>query len=90
MWLPDTNVWIALINPRPSLVKQRFESRTPDRIFLCDVVQAELKNLMGRVEGRRKPVLYSTPRSLDPLARGYEVRPKSMELHRKAARSILS
>jgi len=31
MWLPDTNVWIALINPRPSLVKQRFESRTPDR-----------------------------------------------------------
>lgn len=42
MWLPDTNVWIALINPRPSLVKQRFESRTPDRIFLCDVVQAEL------------------------------------------------
>ncbi len=42
MWLPDTNVWIALINSRPSLVKQQFESRTPERIFLCDVVQAEL------------------------------------------------
>lgn len=42
MWLPDTNVWIGLINPRPSLVKQQFESRTPNRIFLCDVVQSEL------------------------------------------------
>jgi tRNA(fMet)-specific endonuclease VapC len=42
MWLPDTNAWIALINPRPSPVKQQFESRTPDRIFLCDIVQAEL------------------------------------------------
>ena len=42
MWLPDTNAWIALINPRPSPVKQQFESRTPNRIFLCDVVQAEL------------------------------------------------
>jgi tRNA(fMet)-specific endonuclease VapC len=42
MWLPDTNVWIALINPRLSPVKQQFEARTPDSIFLCDVVQAEL------------------------------------------------
>ena len=42
MWLPDTNAWIALINPRPSPVEQQFETRTPDRIFMCDVVQAEL------------------------------------------------
>ena len=42
MWLPDTNAWIALINPRPSPVKTRFESHTPASIYLCDVVKAEL------------------------------------------------
>ncbi len=42
MWLPDTNAWIGLINARPSPVKARFQSRTPDSIFLCDVVKAEL------------------------------------------------
>jgi tRNA(fMet)-specific endonuclease VapC len=42
MWLPDTNAWIALINPRASPLKGQFESRTPASIFLCDVVQAEL------------------------------------------------
>ena len=42
MWLPDTNAWIALVNPRDSPVKGRFAAHAPDSIFLCDVVQAEL------------------------------------------------
>jgi tRNA(fMet)-specific endonuclease VapC len=42
MWLPDTNVWIALLNARPSIVKSRFESRSPAEILLCDVVKSEL------------------------------------------------
>lgn len=42
MWLPDTNAWIALINPRSSPVKARFESYLPANIFLCDIVKAEL------------------------------------------------
>ena len=42
MWLPDTNAWIALINPRDSRVKGRFESHAPHSIYLCDVVLAEL------------------------------------------------
>lgn len=42
MWLPDTNAWIALINPRPSPVKAQFQLHSPGSIFLCDVVKAEL------------------------------------------------
>ena len=42
MWLPDTNVWIALLNPPPSPVKARFQALDPAQIFLCDVVKMEL------------------------------------------------
>ena len=42
MWLPDTNVWIALLNPPPTLVKARFQALDPAQIFLCDVVKMEL------------------------------------------------
>ena len=39
MWLPDTNVWIALLNPPPTPVKARFQALDPAQIFLCDVVK---------------------------------------------------
>jgi tRNA(fMet)-specific endonuclease VapC len=42
MWLPDTNVWIALLNARPSPVKARLQAVRPEQIFLCDIVKAEL------------------------------------------------
>ncbi|MFZ2449299.1 MAG: type II toxin-antitoxin system VapC family toxin [Methylovulum miyakonense] len=42
MWLPDTNVWIRYLNPQPSPVKAHFLKHSPDQIFLCDVVKAEL------------------------------------------------
>ena len=42
MWLPDTNVWIALLNASPTPVTERFRARNPAQIFLCDVVKMEL------------------------------------------------
>lgn len=42
MWLPDTKAWIALINARPSPVKTKFQSHTPDPIYLCDVAKTDL------------------------------------------------
>jgi tRNA(fMet)-specific endonuclease VapC len=42
MWLPDTNVWIRYLNPQPSPVKNHFLKHPADKIFLCDVVKAEL------------------------------------------------
>ena len=42
IYLPDTNVWIHLLNKSESLVKQRFEEIDPSEIRLCSVVKAEL------------------------------------------------
>ncbi|MGB7512494.1 MAG: type II toxin-antitoxin system VapC family toxin [Pelodictyon phaeoclathratiforme] len=42
MWIPDTNVWIRYLNPQSSPVKSCFLRYSVDRIFLCDVVKAEL------------------------------------------------
>ncbi|WP_207188672.1 type II toxin-antitoxin system VapC family toxin [Thiocystis minor] len=42
MWLPDTNVWIAYLNPRPSPVKQVMRAHPASDIYRCDVVKAEL------------------------------------------------
>ena len=42
IYLPDTNVWIHLLNKSKSLVKQRFEDVDPSEIRLCSVVKAEL------------------------------------------------
>lgn len=42
MWLPDTNVWIRYLNPHPSPVKAYFLQHLTDKIFLCDIVKAEL------------------------------------------------
>ena len=42
MWLRDTNLWIAYLNPRPSPVKQAMRAHPASAISLCDVVKAEL------------------------------------------------
>lgn len=42
MWMPDTNVWIRYLNPQSSPIKACFLLKQADRIFLCDVVKAEL------------------------------------------------
>ncbi len=42
IYLPDTNVWIRLLNKSESHVKQRFEDIDPSEIRLCSVVKAEL------------------------------------------------
>jgi len=41
-YLPDTNVWIRLLNNGENLVKQRFEQMDSSEIRLCSVVKAEL------------------------------------------------
>lgn len=42
MWLPDINVWIKLLNPDYSSVKQRFHRCHPQQLILCDIVKSEL------------------------------------------------
>jgi tRNA(fMet)-specific endonuclease VapC len=42
MWLPDTNVWIRLLNRNPSPVKTQFARLAVADIFLCEIVKAEL------------------------------------------------
>ncbi len=40
--VPDTNVWIKLLNPGETPVKDRFRVARPEEIRLCCVVKAEL------------------------------------------------
>lgn len=40
--MPDTNVWIKLLNPGNSPVRERFIVTDPGDIRLCSVVKAEL------------------------------------------------
>lgn len=42
MWIPDTNVWIRYLNPQSSPVKAYFLKHPADKMFLCDIVKAEL------------------------------------------------
>jgi tRNA(fMet)-specific endonuclease VapC len=42
MYLPDTNAWIAYVNPGVSAVKARFRAHPPTDILFCSVVKAEL------------------------------------------------
>ena len=42
MWLLDTNVWIAYLSKAPSLVKSKIASVPENKLYLCDVVKAEL------------------------------------------------
>ncbi|MCB9129218.1 MAG: type II toxin-antitoxin system VapC family toxin [Ardenticatenales bacterium] len=42
MWMPDTNAWIRYLNPQSSSVKGHFLKHSPNSIFLCDIVKAEL------------------------------------------------
>jgi tRNA(fMet)-specific endonuclease VapC len=42
IYLPDTNAWIAYINPGDSPVKSQFRARPPADIAFCAVVKAEL------------------------------------------------
>ena len=41
-YLPDTNVWIRELNPKPSSVQSRFRAYRQEDILMCDVVKAEL------------------------------------------------
>jgi len=41
-YLPDTNVWIRELNPKPSAVQSRFRACRQEDILMCDVVKAEL------------------------------------------------
>jgi tRNA(fMet)-specific endonuclease VapC len=42
IYLPDTNAWIAYVNPGASAVKSRFRAHPPTDIVFCSVVKAEL------------------------------------------------
>jgi tRNA(fMet)-specific endonuclease VapC len=42
IYLPDTNAWIAYVNPGASAVKARFRAHPPTDILFCSVVKAEL------------------------------------------------
>lgn len=41
-YLPDTNVWIAFLNPGRNHLKDRFLYMEASSIFFCSVVKAEL------------------------------------------------
>lgn len=41
-YLPDTNVWMRELNPKPSSVQSRFRAYRQEDILMCDVVKAEL------------------------------------------------
>lgn len=52
IYLPDTNVWIAYVNPGDSPVKSRFRAHQPADIIFCSVVKAEL--LYGAYRSSRR------------------------------------
>jgi tRNA(fMet)-specific endonuclease VapC len=52
MYLPDTNAWIAYVNPGDSLLKSRFRAHQPADIAFCAVVKAEL--LYGAYRSARR------------------------------------
>jgi tRNA(fMet)-specific endonuclease VapC len=52
MYLPDTNAWIAYVNPGASAVKARFRAHPPTDIIFCSVVKAEL--LYGAYRSSRR------------------------------------
>jgi tRNA(fMet)-specific endonuclease VapC len=52
IFLPDTNVWIKLLNPGETPVKKYFLKTDPNKIRLCSVVKAEL--YFGAYKSSRK------------------------------------
>jgi tRNA(fMet)-specific endonuclease VapC len=52
MYLPDTNAWIAYVNPGASAVKARFRAHPPTDILFYSVVKAEL--LYGAYRSSRR------------------------------------
>ena len=42
MWLLDTNAWIAYLDRKPNLVKERISQTPENQLLMCDVVKAEL------------------------------------------------
>lgn len=51
-YLPDTNAWIAYVNPGDSPVKSQFRAHSPTDIAFCAVVKAEL--LYGAYRSTRR------------------------------------
>ncbi len=66
MWLPDTNVWIAYLNPRPSPIKREMRARPARDIRFCDVVKAEL--FFGAYKSQRREANLAV---LDGLCAGF-------------------
>ena len=52
IYLPDTNAWIAYVNPGDSPVKSEFRAHPPADIAFCAVVKAEL--LYGAYRSTRR------------------------------------
>jgi tRNA(fMet)-specific endonuclease VapC len=52
IYLPDTNAWIAYVNPGDSRVKSQFRAHQPADIAFCAVVKAEL--LYGAYRSARR------------------------------------
>ncbi len=66
MWIPDTNVWIRYLNPQTSPVKSCILRYSVDKIFLCDVVKAEL--YFGAYKSTRRDENLAL---LDELSKGF-------------------
>ncbi len=66
MWIPDTNVWIRYLNPQSSPVKSCFLRYSVDKIYLCDVVKAEL--YFGAYKSMRRDENLAL---LDELSKGF-------------------
>ncbi len=66
IYLPDTNVWIAYLNPDNSPVKVRFRSHPVEDIGLSTVVKAEL--LFGAYRSARRQANLAV---LDSLFRAF-------------------
>lgn len=67
IYLPDTNAWIAYLNPSASRVKSRFAAHPADAIGLSSVVKAEL--LFGAHRSARP---HENLRTLDTLFQAFQ------------------
>src|SRR5687768_4201007 len=70
MFLPDTNAWIAFMNPGESPVKQHFHEHPVSAIGFCSIVKAELVYGAERSSRRASNLVL-----LDQLFRAFESLP---------------
>ena len=78
-YMPDTNVWIKLLNSRPTPVKGRFLSTSSLEIGLCSIVLAEL--YFGAYKSSRRHENLETVNKLKSAYRIYPFDEKAANIY---------